>query len=162
MNQLNIFNDYLASKFGLLHIQSDTNGLKSVKFCHQKTEPIQTNIHTQQTCSQLSEYFAGQRAHFDLRLNASGTRFQQQVWQQLLTIPIGHTCTYGDIARNINNPKAVRAVGAANGRNPIAIIVPCHRVIGSDGSLTGYAWGISLKQRLLTLEKTMRTNTSAN
>jgi methylated-DNA-[protein]-cysteine S-methyltransferase len=162
MNQQTIFNDYLASKFGLLHIQADPDGLMSVKFCQEKIVPIKANRHTNETCKQLIEYFAGKRSEFDLTLNAKGTTFQQQVWQQLLMIPTGKTCTYADIARNINNPKAVRAVGSANGRNPIAIIVPCHRVIGSNGSLTGYAWGVEIKAQLLSLEQTIRLNSSAH
>lgn len=162
MNQQTIFNDYLATKFGLLHIQADPDGLMSVKFCQEKIEPIKTNRHTNETCKQLNEYFVGKRSEFNLTLNVKGTKFQQQVWRQLLTIPVGQTCSYADIANGINNPKAVRAVGAANGRNPIAIIVPCHRVIGSDGSLTGYAWGVNIKAQLLSLEKTIRLNISAN
>ena len=107
---------------------------------------------TSQACAQLQEYFAGKRTTFDLPLAASGTTFQQQVWQALLTIPYGKTCSYGDIARAIGNPKGVRAVGLANGKNPLAIVVPCHRVIGADGKLTGYAGGLNRKQQLLALE----------
>jgi methylated-DNA-[protein]-cysteine S-methyltransferase len=153
MTQPLIFNDYLVSKYGLLHIQANNDGLTGVKFCQDKPEPIKANHHTQQTIQQLIEYFARQRDEFELTLNATGTLFQQQVWQQLIKIPIGQTKSYADIARSINNPKAVRAVGAANGRNPIAIIVPCHRVIGSNGSLTGYAWGTNIKAELLALEQ---------
>jgi len=101
---------------------------------------------------QLDEYFAGRRSDFDLPLSPRGTDFQQRVWLELLTIPHGSTSTYGDIARRIGNPNAMRAVGLANGKNPIAIIVPCHRVIGSNGKLTGYAGGLGMKQTLLDLE----------
>lgn len=103
-------------------------------------------------CSQLDQYFAGQRRHFELRLAPRGTEFQQQVWQALQAIPYGRTCSYSELARVIERPQAVRAVGTANGANPISIIVPCHRVIGRDGSLTGYAGGLSRKQWLLELE----------
>jgi methylated-DNA-[protein]-cysteine S-methyltransferase len=98
---------------------------------------------------QLQEYFAGQRREFDLQLDIRGTDFQKRCWQELLEIPYGETRSYADIARAIGNPQAVRAVGLANGQNPIAIVVPCHRVIGSDGSLTGYGGGLGVKRKLL-------------
>lgn len=101
---------------------------------------------------QLEEYFAGTRKVFDLKLAAQGTAFQQQVWAALCTIPYGETRSYGEQARSIQNEKAVRAVGLANGKNPIGIIVPCHRVIGANGSLTGYAGGLERKQWLLAHE----------
>jgi methylated-DNA-[protein]-cysteine S-methyltransferase len=103
-------------------------------------------------CAQLKEYFAGKRKHFDLPLKLNGTEFQLQVLDELQRIPYGETTSYGDIANRIGRPKAVRAVGAANGRNPIPIIVPCHRVIGSNGSLTGFGGGLGTKQALLRLE----------
>lgn len=101
---------------------------------------------------QLSSYFKGNRKEFDLPLRPVGTDFQEQVWQALTTIGYGETVSYGDIANHIKNPKAVRAVGAAIGRNPISIIIPCHRVIGSNGKLTGFAGGLSTKEFLLNLE----------
>lgn len=101
---------------------------------------------------QLKEYFAGERTTFSLDLDFAGTEFQKQVWQALLTIPYGETRSYGQIAHQIGNAKAVRAVGAANGKNPISIIAPCHRVIGSTGKLTGFAGGLEVKERLLALE----------
>ena len=101
---------------------------------------------------QLCEYFAGNRRDFDLPLAATGTEFQQKVWDALRDIPFGELRSYRDIADSIGNRKAVRAVGAANGKNPIPIVVPCHRVIGSDGSLTGFAGGLAAKQLLLRLE----------
>ena len=103
---------------------------------------------------QLQEYFAGTRNQFNLELDFTGTDFQKQVWQALLTIPFGETRSYSQIAQQIGNPKAVRAVGAANGRNPISIIAPCHRVIGASGALTGFAGGLQAKQYLLALEGT--------
>lgn len=102
---------------------------------------------------QLQEYFAGQRQDFDLVLEPQGTEFQQAVWQQLREIPFGETCSYLDIAKRLGKPKAVRAVGSANGRNPLPIVVPCHRVIGSNGSLTGFGGGLENKQILLELER---------
>lgn len=101
---------------------------------------------------QLGEYFAGKRREFDLQLHMQGTEFQRRVWQTLLEIPYGATWSYGELARRINNPNASRAVGLANGRNPISILVPCHRVIGADGSLTGYGGGVERKQWLLAHE----------
>jgi len=101
---------------------------------------------------ELKEYFAGERRRFEVPLEPAGTEFQRQVWQALTDIPYGETCSYREIAEIIGNPKAVRAVGAANGANPIPIIVPCHRVIGSDGSLTGFGGGLDAKRYLLDLE----------
>lgn len=105
-----------------------------------------------ETERQLMEYFAGQRRRFELELDFAGTDFQVRVWQALLGIPFGETRSYRDIAIQIGQPTAVRAVGAANGRNPISIIAPCHRVIGTSGSLTGFAGGLAAKQLLLSLE----------
>src|SRR5690349_10494078 len=102
---------------------------------------------------QLEAYFAGELTEFDVDLDLVGTAFQRKVWQALLTIPYGETRSYGEIARQIGTPAAFRAVGLANGHNPIGIIVPCHRVIGSNGSLTGYGGGIDRKRALLALEK---------
>jgi methylated-DNA-[protein]-cysteine S-methyltransferase len=106
-----------------------------------------------QAAAQLGEYFAGTRTVFELRLAPEGTAFQRLVWDQLLAIPHGETRSYGQIARAIGRPSASRAVGAANGRNPIGIIVPCHRVIGANGTLTGYAGGMAAKQWLLQHER---------
>src|SRR6185295_6172208 len=101
---------------------------------------------------QLAEYFAGERQQFDVPLKLAGTQFQQRVWQELMKIPFGTTITYAELARRVGNPNASRAVGHANGRNPISIIVPCHRVIGAAGKLTGYAGGLDKKQWLLAWE----------
>ncbi|AXK80575.1 methylated-DNA--[protein]-cysteine S-methyltransferase [Pseudolabrys taiwanensis] len=107
---------------------------------------------------ELSEYFAGKLASFSVPLDATGTPFQKKAWAALLTIPYGETRSYGALARQLGNPKASRAVGAANGRNPLSIIVPCHRAIGADGALTGFAGGLDAKRYLLALEA---GNTSA-
>ncbi|MBW4622709.1 MAG: methylated-DNA--[protein]-cysteine S-methyltransferase [Cyanosarcina radialis HA8281-LM2] len=109
-----------------------------------------------ETKQQLTAYFAGTLAEFDLSLQMQGTAFQQKVWQALKTIPYGTTLSYGELARQIGQPQASRAVGLANGRNPISIIVPCHRVIGANGKLTGYGGGIDRKQWLLNHESLMR------
>jgi methylated-DNA-[protein]-cysteine S-methyltransferase len=109
-----------------------------------------------QALEQLDGYFAGKRRTFELKLAPRGTEFQRRVWQALAEIPYGETTTYAAIARGIGKPKAVRAVGAANGKNPLSIVVPCHRVIGNDGTLTGYAGGLPSKRRLLDLEARQR------
>jgi methylated-DNA-[protein]-cysteine S-methyltransferase len=101
---------------------------------------------------ELHEYFQGRRTHFELPLRLEGTSFQMAVWRALLDIPFGRTSTYAEVAELIGHPRAARAVGAANGQNPISIIVPCHRLVGGDGGLTGYGWGLDRKQRLLELE----------
>ncbi len=123
----------------------------------EKKEPeigwIEDNSIFPEVVFQLTEYFDGRLKRFDLDMQPKGTDFQQQVWQALLKIPYGTTVTYGDIAEQINNPKAFRAVGLANKSNPIPIIVPCHRVIGKNGKLTGFAGGLNIKQALLDLEK---------
>jgi methylated-DNA-[protein]-cysteine S-methyltransferase len=143
------FIDYLYSPLGILQVQADTSGLKAIGFVEAPTTSIQPNQITAKTKQQLKEYFTGDRQLFDLPSSVKGTEFQQQVWRQLALIPYGQTCSYQDIANRINNPKAVRAVGSANGKNPLTIVVPCHRVIGANGSLTGYAWGMSRKEYLL-------------
>jgi methylated-DNA-[protein]-cysteine S-methyltransferase len=106
-----------------------------------------------EAAEQLRAYFAGELKQFDLALETGGTPFQQRVWQALQSIPYGKTTTYGELASELGNPRAMRAVGLANGRNPISIIIPCHRVIGADGSLTGYGGGLSRKRWLLAHER---------
>jgi len=106
-----------------------------------------------EVAGQLKEFFAGTRREFDLAMAPEGTEFQKRVWAELLKIPFGETISYGELARRIGDPMASRAVGHANSRNPIALIVPCHRVIGANGTLTGYAGGLELKERLLTWER---------
>ncbi len=106
--------------------------------------------------TQLDQYFAGTRTRFDVPMRLGGTDFQRQVWAQLCAIPYGETISYGELARRVGNPKASRAVGLANGRNPVAVIVPCHRVIAADGSLGGYGGGLERKTHLLDLERAHR------
>ena len=143
-----MFIDYFESPIGTIELTATENGLSSLYFRAKKHPPKSTPLFAK-VKQQLSEYFAQQRTTFDIALDLKGTDFQQQVWAQLLTIPSGETSTYAQIAKTLDRPKAVRAVGAANGKNPISIIVPCHRVIGSNGKLTGYAGGLERKQWLL-------------
>ena len=135
----------LANELGLLGVWFETHtSLASDLGVHSPDQPI-----LRLAASQLTEYFAGQRKSFTLPLAAVGTPFQQSIWHALEQIPFGTTASYLALARRIENPKAVRAVGSANGKNPISIIVPCHRVIGANGKLTGYAGGLDRKQWLL-------------
>jgi len=143
------------SPFGDITLTANNDGLTALAFCQGKS-PItilptwQKNHNTFiEVIEQLEQYFSGQRNTFDLPLAPQGTPFQQKVWQALTHIKMGETKTYAWLAKNINNEKAVRAVGTANGANPIALIIPCHRVIGSNGKLTGYAGGLGLKAKLL-------------
>lgn len=143
------------SPIGTVTVQANQDGLLGVWFEQHTTLPETLGTRDdaqpilQQARQQLMDYFAGRRTQFDLPLAAIGTAFQQQVWQALQTIPPGTTWSYQQLADAIGNPKAVRAVGLANGKNPISIIVPCHRVIGKNGKLTGYAGGVERKAWLL-------------
>lgn len=148
-NNTEVAIEYLESELGLIEITASSKGITSVYFVDAQKLTASSNEFTTQCKQQLSEYLNSQRQTFDLPLDSHGTDFQHQVWQGLLTIPYGQVASYSDIANHINNPKAVRAVGAANGKNPISIIVPCHRVIGANGTLTGYAGGLERKQWLL-------------
>ena len=152
MTTSQIFIDYLVTPSGLLKICATHKAIKAITFVDRQVQDKTANTLTEQAILQLSEYFANARRTFDLPLAPQGTLFQQQVWQLLCDIPYGQTASYSDIARRLGNPKAVRAVGSANARNPISIIVPCHRVIGANGSLTGYAGGLLRKSQLLSLE----------
>lgn len=142
------YNEYLETPLGLMEVRADGQAIKSIYFVDQQAESRANQI-TNLAVAQLDQYFVGERTQFDLPMAPEGTAFQLQVWQALLTIKHGDTCSYSDIAQFINKPKAVRAVGVANGRNPLTIVVPCHRVVGRDGSLTGYAFGVERKAWLL-------------
>ncbi|MFT5740780.1 MAG: methylated-DNA-[protein]-cysteine S-methyltransferase [Gammaproteobacteria bacterium] len=146
---MTIFIEAMDSPLGPIEIEASEDGVTRVEFVTQQSIEVNTNAHTTACKQQLQEYFNGNRREFDLALAPQGTDFQQLVWQQLSLIPFGISLCYGDIARRLDNPKAVRAVGKANGQNPISVIVPCHRVIGKDRSLTGYAGGVALKAWLL-------------
>ena len=149
---------YFASPVGELLLAGDEAGLSLVGFPKgpMRRDPEPDWEHDEApfaaACAQLSEYFAGERKAFDLPLQLSGTAFQLRVLEELQRVPYGETVSYGDIAERIGRPRAMRAVGAANGRNPIPIIVPCHRVIGRSGALTGFGGGLDIKAALLRLE----------
>jgi methylated-DNA-[protein]-cysteine S-methyltransferase len=154
-----IFHDAMPTAVGMLHLVADNHGLREIRFereLHPK-KLIANWIRASEPLAfarmQLEEYFAGTRQHFELPLHPLGTPFQLSVWQALAGIPYGATISYGELARRIDNPQAVRAVGAANGRNPLPIVLPCHRVIGGDGSLTGFGGGLPTKRFLLSLEQ---------
>ncbi|WP_105254537.1 methylated-DNA--[protein]-cysteine S-methyltransferase [Pseudoalteromonas sp. T1lg75] len=154
---MTLFQECIDTPLGELVIQATDRGLCYVGFdLGRKAEAsaaASANAITSLAKTQLKEYFQGARQEFELPLDTQGTEFQRQIWQALGGIAYGKTGSYGDIARQVGNPKAVRAVGAANGRNPISIIMPCHRVIGANGTLTGYAGGLERKRWLLALEQ---------
>jgi len=141
--------DFMDTPIGTLEIRASDLGVSKVTFHEPEQRISNKNDITDQCKQQLEEYFAGKRKSFDLHLDQNGTDFQKSVWVCLLQMPFGQTASYQDIAIRINNPKSVRAVGAANGKNPIGIIVPCHRIIGSNQTLTGYAGGLDRKAWLL-------------
>jgi methylated-DNA-[protein]-cysteine S-methyltransferase len=148
------------SALGRMLLAATDDGLAGVWFDRQRHWPDTSGWQAddahpvlRETAQQLGDYFAGRRTHFDLPLDLShGTAFQRSVWQALLAIPHGGTRSYGSLSHELGRPSAVRAVGAAVGRNPISVIVPCHRVLGTDGSLTGYAGGLERKTALLEIE----------
>lgn len=151
---MTIYYQQMTCPFGTVHLYASEHHLKALLFKPwQAVEPNELNHSTnsvlEKTKAQLREYFAGQRQTFDIPLGSNGTDFQKTVWQTLLKIPFGETWNYGELATAIGNKNASRAVGAANGKNPISIIVPCHRVIGANGTLTGYAGGLKAKEWLL-------------
>ncbi|MES2755472.1 MAG: methylated-DNA--[protein]-cysteine S-methyltransferase [Pseudomonadota bacterium] len=151
----------LPSPIGDLILVASDDALAAIHFAGQGLErfrrgvPIRDDEHPplKAAATQLSEYFAGMRTSFDLPLDFGGTPFQERVWAELCRIPHGETRSYADIAQALGQPIATRAVGAANGRNPIPIVAPCHRVIGKDGSLTGFGGGLPTKEKLLALER---------
>ncbi len=152
--------DFHDSPLGQILLVANDVALTGLHFVGEKYYPVIAADWQQrsdakmiaQTRAQLDEYFAGKRKHFDLALDPAGTPFQRDVWQALRMIPYGVTTNYGALAQRLGKPRASRAVGAANGRNPISIVIPCHRVIGANGDLTGYAGGMARKESLLRLE----------
>lgn len=144
-----MYTDYIDSPLGVIEFKASDKGITQTIFCGAERSIIKTNEVTDKCKQQLLEYFAGTRQQFELALDPKGTDFQKSVWACLSKIPFGEVITYLDIAKMINKPKGSQAVGGANGRNPISLIVPCHRVIGSSGALTGYAGGIERKLWLL-------------
>lgn len=150
----------MNSPVGTLRLVASVNGLAGVWFERSRPERVKPRGDVEsprhpvlvETERQLREYFAGRRQAFDLTIDFVGTPFQRRVWNALLTIPFGETRSYGQIAKQVGRPSASRAVGAANGRNPVSIVAPCHRVIASTGALTGFGGGLDVKERLLRLE----------
>jgi len=151
----------IHSPVGNLKLVASDKGLVAILWQNEKLSRVPLNELLEDTVHpilldterELGEYFAGKRRTFSVPLDMRGTSFQKNVWQALLAIPFGETRSYGQLAKQLGNPQAMRAVGAANGRNPISIIVPCHRVIGSSGKLTGFAGGLETKAYLLNLEE---------
>jgi methylated-DNA-[protein]-cysteine S-methyltransferase len=158
---------YLDTPIGKLLLAGDEQGVHRITFPPkgkpgQAAAPEEGWIESargplKEAVRQLKEYFAGRRTEFDLPLAPEGTGFQKSVWRQLCDIPYGETISYGELARRLGNPKASRAVGAANGSNPLPIVVPCHRVIGANGKMTGFGGGIPVKEALLALESKQKT-----
>jgi len=152
---------FIGSPVGKLKLVASDHGLAAVLWENDNPSRVrlgetnEDNSHPVllETERQLKDYFDGKRTSFSLELDLVGTAFQKNVWEALLGIPLGETRSYGQLAKQLGKPRATRAVGAANGRNPISIIVPCHRVIGSNGKLTGFAGGLGIKEHLLRLEK---------
>ena len=143
---------YLNTPIGNLKVGGDSKGLSEISFTDEKDYPTTIPPSLESAIKQLKEYFDGRRTHFDLVLNPKGTDFQKSVWNVLSEIPYGKTKSYQEIANRLGDRKVIRAAARANGKNPIAVIIPCHRVIGSDGSLTGYAGGLHRKKWLLAHE----------
>lgn len=160
------YTNNIQTPIGVLFLAEENDALTEVSFAEKDTRTFQAGRQAEtieletpllaETKRQLKEYFEGRRKEFTIPLFMRGTSFQKKVWEQLLTIPYGETVTYGEIAARIGNPRAGRAVGMANHHNPVSIIVPCHRVIGADGRLTGYGGGLPIKEKLLELEKKYR------
>jgi methylated-DNA-[protein]-cysteine S-methyltransferase len=140
---------FLKSPLGIAKIVGDANGISEISVSDEGEVSVSIPKELKQAVIQMQEYFEGKRTHFNLKLNPKGTEFQQRVWQELLNIPFGKTLSYLELSKKLGDVRAIRAVAAANGKNPLWIVVPCHRVIGTDGSLTGYAGGLGRKKWLL-------------
>ena len=140
---------FINSPLGITKIVGDVNGIAEIVILSEGNLSKTIPLELQEAAAQLSDYFDGKRQDFNLKLNPKGTDFQQKVWQELLQIPFGKTISYLDLSKKLGDVKAIRAVASANGKNPLWIVVPCHRVIGTDGSLTGYAGGLCRKKWLL-------------
>jgi len=140
---------YIKTPLGVAKIEGDENGVSVISVSDEGTVSTEIPGVLQVAVSQLDDYFEGKRNHFDFKLNPKGTEFQQKVWKSLLEIPFGKTRTYLEQSKILGDVKAIRAVASANGKNPLWIVVPCHRIIGTDGSLTGYAGGLWRKKWLL-------------
>lgn len=153
---------YCNSPVGVLKIEASIQGICAIHFEKEKTT-VPNGRHLpelpllKQAVLELEEYFQGKRQYFTLPVSLNGTAFQMTVWHALTKIPYGTTCTYGELAASIGNPKACRAVGMANNKNPLPILIPCHRVIGKGGKLVGYGAGLDIKEKLLALEQQVAT-----
>jgi len=152
-----VYRDYVDSAIGSIEILCDEEFLLSVSFVKKANKIIARNKLTRLTVKQLNEYFEGKRKKFDIPLKVEGTDFQKKVWKRLTRIPFGKLETYGSVAKSLGKPLASRAVGGANNKNKIGIIIPCHRVVGTSGSLTGYAPGLKYKEFLLELEGSLES-----
>ncbi len=155
---MTLFRLAIESPVGPLLLVAGAEGLTEISFAGHRRRAAEAPGHPllKRAAAQLGEYFAGKRQEFELPLAPGGTPFQRAVWKELCTIGFGVTCSYAELARSLGKPAAARAVGAANGQNPIAIVVPCHRVVGADGTLTGYAGGLPAKRWLLDHEREVR------
>lgn len=140
---------YIKTPLGIATITGDENGIAEISVSDEGAVSANVPAILQKAVSQLNDYFEGKRTDFTFKLNPKGTEFQQKVWKGLLEIPFGKTCSYMDLSKKLGDVKAIRAVASANAKNPLWIVVPCHRVIGTDGSLTGYAGGLWRKKWLL-------------
>ena len=140
---------YIKTPLGIAKIEGDEDGISVISINTEEKVTSKVPKVLQEAVTQLNDYFLGKRKDFTFKLNPKGTEFQQKVWQELVQIPYGKTMSYMDLSKKLGDVKAIRAVASANGKNPIWIVVPCHRVIGSDGSLTGYAGGLWRKKWLL-------------
>lgn len=140
---------YIKTPLGIAKIVGDEDGISVISILDEGVVSSMIPVVLQEAVSQLKDYFEGKRTHFDFKLNPKGTEFQQKVWKALLEIPFGKTMSYMELSKKLGDVKAIRAVASANGKNPLWIVVPCHRVIGTDGSLTGYAGGLWRKKWLL-------------
>lgn len=149
----------LRTPLGTAIIEADGNGICRLYLSEEEKNSEGTSAELEKASTQLQEYFAGERKEFDLKLNPEGTDFQKKVWELLLEVPFGTTTSYLELSKRFGNTKAIRAVAAANGKNPLWILVPCHRIIGSDGSLTGYAGGLWRKKWLLEHEQPVKQQT---
>lgn len=147
---------FINSPLGITKIEGDENGIAIISVLSEGEISAKIPKNLQKAVLQLNEYFEGKRTDFNFKLNPEGTDFQQKVWQELLKIPFGKTMSYLDLSKKLGDVKAIRAVASANGKNPLWIVVPCHRVIGSDGSLTGYAGGLWRKKWLLEHENPVK------
>jgi methylated-DNA-[protein]-cysteine S-methyltransferase len=140
---------FISSPLGTTKIVGDENGISQISILEEGTISTTVPNELAQAVAQLNEYFLGKRTYFDFKINPNGTEFQLKVWQELQNIPFGKTLSYLDLSKKLGDVKAIRAVASANGKNPLWIVIPCHRVIGTDGSLTGYAGGLWRKKWLL-------------